>query len=197
MRLTPIETPSNPLLRLVYWLVRRRLGKTITPWKVIFARLPSTIPAQLGIYWALERGLPLPTALALLIQARVAGLNGCAFCLDLGRSMALGDDGLIAKLDDVDNFRSNPAFTERERAALAYVEEATRTRRVGDATFATLRQHFDEREIVALTWLNAVENYFNLQAVPLGIGADGMCAIVERRTAGQRSPAPLSAATRA
>jgi alkylhydroperoxidase family enzyme len=189
MRLTPIESPSSPALRLVYWLLRRRLGKTITPWKVIFARLPRAIPAQLGIYWALERGLPLDPGLSLLIQARVATMNGCTFCLDLGRSLALRDEALLAKVDDVGNFRSNPRFTERERAALAYVEEATRTRRVDDATFATLRQHFDDREIVAITWLNAVENYFNLQAVPLGIGADGMCAIVESRTSGTRPAA--------
>jgi alkylhydroperoxidase family enzyme len=181
MRLTPIETPRNPFLRFTYRLLRRRLGTVITPWKVITARLPATVPAQLGIYWALERGLPLDPGLALVLQARVAGLNGCAFCLDIGRSMAMRDPALLAKLDEVAEFRTSPRFTERERAALAYVEEATRSRHVDDATFAALRQHFDEREIVAITWLNAVENYFNLLNVPLDIGADGLCAIAERR----------------
>jgi AhpD family alkylhydroperoxidase len=179
MRLTPIETPRNPLLLLTDWLLRRRLGKTITPWKVIFARLPRTVPAQLGIYWGLERGLPLDPALQLLLQGHVAGINGCAFCLDIGRAMATRQPELLEKLDDVASFRTSPRFTERERAALAYVEEATRTRHVEDATFATLRQHFDEREIVAITWLNAVENYFNLLNVPLGIGADGLCPIAK------------------
>jgi alkylhydroperoxidase family enzyme len=139
------------------------------------------VPAQLGIYWALERGLPLDPALQLLLQGHVAGLNGCAFCLDIGRAMATRQPDLLGKLDEVASFRTSPRFTDRERAALAYVEEATRTRRVDDATFATLRQHFDEREIVAITWLNAVENYFNLLNVPLDIGADGLCAIAEGR----------------
>jgi alkylhydroperoxidase family enzyme len=75
--------------------------------------------------------------------------------------------------------------------ALAYVEEATRTKRVSDDTFAALRRHFGEREIVAITWLNAVENYFNLLNVPLGIEADGLCAIAESRAprAGRQRPA--------
>ena len=58
MRIAPIETPSGLFMRLSYWLLRRQLGKTITPWKVIFARIPGAIPAQLGIYWGLERGVP-------------------------------------------------------------------------------------------------------------------------------------------
>ncbi len=182
MRLTAIETPRSPLLRLTYRLLRRRLGTVITPWKVIFARLPGTVPAQLGIYWGLEHGLHLDPSLQLLLQGHVAGLNGCSFCLDIGRALATRRPDLLEKLDAVASFRTDPRFTERERAALAYVEEATRTRRIEDATFAALRRHFDEREVVAITWLNAVENYFNLLNVPLGIGADGLCAIPAPRT---------------
>jgi len=46
-------------------------------------------------------------------------------------------------------------------SAVAYVEEATRHKRVSDATFQELRQHFSEREIVEITCLNAVHNYYN------------------------------------
>lgn len=191
MRIEPIETPKGLLMRLSYWLLHRRLGKTITPWKVIFARLPAAIPSQLGIYWGLERGVGLDRDLALMLQALVAGTNGCAFCLDIGRAQAARRSDLLEKLDAVASFRTSSLFSERERAALAYVEEATRTKRVSDGTFAALRRHFDEREIVAITWLNAVENYFNLLNVPLGIEADGLCAIAERRAArgGRERPA--------
>lgn len=191
MRIAPIEKPNGLLMRLSYWLLRRQLGKTITPWKVIFARLPGAIPSQLGIYWALERGVKLDHDLALMLQALVAGANGCAFCLDIGRAQAASRTALLEKLDAVASFRTSPLFSERERAALAYVEEATRNRRVADDTFATLRRNFDEREIVAITWLNAVENYFNLLNVPLGIESDGLCAIAEARTprGGRQRPA--------
>lgn len=35
-----------------------------------------------------------------------------------------------------------------------------------------MRERFNETEIVEITWLNAAENYFNLQAAVLGIGSD-------------------------
>src|SRR5262249_33044712 len=77
MRIEPIEAPKGLLMRLSYRLLRQRLGKTITPWKVIFARLPAAIPSQLGIYWGLERGVRLDRDLPLVLQALVAGMNGC------------------------------------------------------------------------------------------------------------------------
>jgi alkylhydroperoxidase family enzyme len=78
---------------------------------------------------------------------------------------------------------STPLVSVRLSAALAYVEEATRHKRVSDATFEELRKHFDEREIVEITWLNAVENYYNLLNVPLEIDSDGFCAFAEARAA--------------
>ena len=77
------------------------------------------------------------------------------------------------------------------------MEEATRTKRVSDATFAELRAHFDDRQIVAITWLNAVENYFNLLNGPLEIGSDGLCAIAEQRTRRSATTAPQAPAARA
>jgi alkylhydroperoxidase family enzyme len=44
-----------------------------------------------------------------------------------------------------------------------------------------VRKHFSEREIVELTWLNALENYYNLMNVPLEIEQDGLCAIAQKR----------------
>ena len=89
----------------------------------------------------------------------------------------------MEKFDALPDYRMSPLFSDRERAALAYVEEATRRKRVSDATFDALRKHFTEPEIVEITWLNAVHNYYNLINLPLGIESDGLCAIAERRTA--------------
>ena len=50
-----------------------------------------------------------------------------------------------------------------------------------DATFERLRKHFNEREIVEITWVNALANYYNLINVPLELEADGLCAIAQRR----------------
>jgi len=181
MRLTPIERPRNPIVRLLYAATRRQFGRALTPFKVIFARLPGAIGAQLGIYAGLARGLGIEPELQLLLQHHVAALNGCGFCEDIGRATAVHWRVPLDKLDAVPGWRTSPLFTDRERAALRYVEEATRTRRASDETFDALRGHFDDRQIVAITWLNAVENYFNLLNGPLGIESDGLCALAESR----------------
>lgn len=181
-RLTPIETPRGLLVRVAYRLLRWKLGKVVTPWKVVFARLPNAIPMQLALYWAMER-LPLEPDLQFLVQMQTAQSNGCAFCVDIGRAFALQRRMNLEKLDAVADFRTDPRFTERERAALAYVDEATRRKTVSDETFAALRRHFDDREIAAITWINAVENYFNMINVPLEIEADGLCLLPPPRPA--------------
>lgn len=181
-RLTPIEAPRGLLVRVAYRLLRWKLGKVVTPWKVVFARLPNAIPMQLALYWAMER-LPLEPDLQFLVQMQTAQSNGCAFCVDIGRAFALQRRMNLEKLDAVADFRTDPRFTERERAALAYVDEATRRKTVSDETFAALRRHFDDREIAAITWINAVENYFNMINVPLEIEADGLCLLPPPRPA--------------
>ena len=193
MRIQPIESPRNPLLRLMYWAMSRQFGKPITPMKVIFARMPRAVAAQLGIYFGLAGRHGLGPGLQLLLQNHVATMNGCGFCADIGRAIATYQGLTFEKLDAVAEWRTSPLFTPRERAALAYVEEATRNKRVSDETFAALREHFSDEQIVAITWLNAVENYFNLMNGPLEIESDGLCTIAEQRV-GRRAAAERSAA---
>lgn len=184
MRIPPVEEPQGLINRLAYWLSRRQLGKVMTPLKVVFARIPGTVFSEYALVRVLE-GKKLRTSpmLRLLVQHHVARLNGCGFCVDIGRAVAVQHGVDLAKLDVVSEYRLSPLFSERERAALAYVEEATRTKRVADTTFEALRRHFDDREIVEVTWLCAVENYFNLVNLPLEIESDGLCAIAAGRRA--------------
>ena len=183
MRIQPLEQPPTLLTRIAYWGSRWMLGKVMTPMKVVFARVPSALFGHLQIVRALDGKLSIDPELRLLLQTMTAGINRCGFCLDIGRAMAVRRHGDLDKVLAVASYRTDARFTPRERAALAYVEEATRNKQVSDATFAALREHFDDKQIVEITWLNAVENYFNLINVPLEIESDGLCAIAERRAA--------------
>jgi alkylhydroperoxidase family enzyme len=54
------------------------------------------------------------------------------------------------------------AFRARERAALKFAEELTRdSNNVPQELFAELRQHFSEGEIVEITAVAGIFNYFN------------------------------------
>lgn len=183
MRLEPIEKPKGLLMRIAYWMTRRQLGKVITPMKVLYPRMPGVMKLSYEIQKFETNGIRLERGLHLMVATLASQINGCGFCVDIARAIAIREHLGMEKLNALSEYRTSPLFSDRERAALAYAEEATRQKRVSDATFEALRKHFNEREIVEITWLNAVENYYNLINLPLEIESDGLCSIAERRTA--------------
>ena len=183
MRLAAIERPPTLMARIAYWLCARQLGRVITPMKVVYARMPALFPLAYRLITIERKRLTLDKPLSHVVKTWVAMLNGCSFCVDIAKASAVLEHISLEKFQALPDRRSSPLFQDRERAALAYVEEATKARRVSDATFATLRKHFSEREIVELTWLNALENYYNLINLSLEIEQDGLCAIAQGRVA--------------
>jgi alkylhydroperoxidase family enzyme len=64
-------------------------------------------------------------------------------------------------------WRETPFFSERERAALEWTETITRVAdtHVPDDVYEAVRQHFDERELVALTLAAVSINAWNRLAI--------------------------------
>ncbi len=182
MRLEPIDRPPTLLGRFMSFLYRRAVGKSIMPGRVINNR----VPRMWNVSWALLnldfRGFTLPHELLYLLHVRISTLNGCAFCKDIVLAAAVRQRLGLEKFRAVSgDWRQSPLFSDRERAALAFVEEATQKKEVCDATFDALRKHFSEREIVEIVVENAKSNFYNLLNVPLEIEADGLLAIAERK----------------
>lgn len=178
MRLEPVEKPQGMMLRMAYWMMRRRFGKVITPLKVVQARVPSSLRATYEISKMMQKGFSLNRDLQFLLHTYISEVNQCGFCIDIARAMALRESGTLDKINRLANYREDPAFTPAERAALAYVEEISQTKTASDATFAELRRHFDDKQIAEITLLNGFENFYNLVNRPLGIESDGLCALV-------------------
>jgi AhpD family alkylhydroperoxidase len=91
-----------------------------------------------------------------LLKFRVAQMNGCAYCMDMhGRDAVAGGES-PERLYVVAGWREAGAlFDERERAALAFVEEITEIadHGVSDAVYDTVSEHFSEAEVAALIFL--------------------------------------------
>jgi len=191
VRLEPIEKPKGLMMRIAFWMTRRQFGKVMTPMKVLYPRMPGMMKLSYEIVKFETKGNRLEAELHYLVVTLASQINGCGFCLDLARAVAIRHRLGMEKFNALSEYRTSPLFTERERAALAYVEEATRHKRVSDATFGPLRKHFSEREIVEITWLNALENYYNLINLPLEIESDGFCAIVQASAAGANVGEPF------
>ena len=167
-------------MRLAYWGIKRQMGKVMTTVKVVTARMPGSFRFTNEIANFETKKIRLDPELHYVIVALVSQINGCDFCMDLSRSMVIKEKLNLEKLNSLLEYRTNPIFSPREQAALAFAEEATRSKRVSDATFSELWKHFKDWEIAEITWLNALENYYNLINIPLEIRSDGFCALVQQ-----------------
>ena len=64
------------------------------------------------------------------------------------------------KLEALSSYQTDPAFSEREQAALRYAEQITRDdQEVSDACFARVREHFSEAEVVELTFIVGYQTF--------------------------------------
>ena len=175
--LPPLEEPPTPIMKLVYAMTRKQFGKVLTPLKVHAARLPSAFGMFYGKISKLDNKLVLPRETQMLVRERVARINQCLFCIDIGRWFAIKASMNVEKFDQLDDYRTSPAFSERERALLDYVTELTRDKHVEPATFARLAGGYSEREICEIVWLVASEHVYNMTNIGLNIHADMLCEV--------------------
>jgi alkylhydroperoxidase family enzyme len=179
--LPPIEKPNGLMMKLAYYFTRRQFGKVLTPVKVHSARLP----AAFGLFYAkigkLDKKLQLPPETVLLVREQVARINVCLFCMDIGRSFAIKATMNEAKFDALEQYSTSHLFTDAERAALDYVTELTRDKKVNPDTFARISRYYSEREICEIVWLVASEHLYNMTNIGLNIHSDMLCDISRKR----------------
>jgi alkylhydroperoxidase family enzyme len=179
--LPPIENPQNLMMKLVYGMSRRQFGKVMTPLKVFVARMGLAFGMFYGKIGQLDRKLTLPAETLMLIRERVARLNVCLFCIDIGRSQVIKARMNEAKFDALEQYASSPMFTDAERAALDYATELTRDKKVNPATFERLVKNYSERAICEIVWLVASEHFYNMTNIGLNIHSDMLCDISRKR----------------
>jgi AhpD family alkylhydroperoxidase len=185
--LAPIEKPTGLTMKVAYALTRRQFGKVLTPLKVAYSRLPAAFSLFTSKIGKLDKKLTLPPETAMLVRERVAQINVCSFCVDIGRSIAIGASMNEAKFDALADYRTSPLFTEAERAALDYVTELTRDKQVNAETFQRMASYFSEREICEIVWLVASEHFYNMTNIGLNIHSDMLCDIRKQRKSADKA----------
>jgi AhpD family alkylhydroperoxidase len=102
-----------------------------------------------------------------LVQIRASQMNGCAYCLDMHTKDARLAGETEQRIYALNAWRETPFFTDRERAALEWTEAVTRVgdTHVPDEVHECVAAHFDEAELVALTFGVVVINCWNRLAV--------------------------------
>jgi alkylhydroperoxidase family enzyme len=179
--LAPIENPHGLMMKLVYAMTRRQFGKVLTPVKVVSARMPLAFGMFSAKIGKLDKKLLLSREMVMLVREQVAHINVCHFCIDIARSFTIKESMNEAKFDALEQYRTSPLFSDAERAALDYVTELTRDKKVDPATFARMSGYYSEREICEIVWLVASEHFYNMTNIGLNIHSDMLCEIGRKK----------------
>ncbi|HMV45753.1 MAG TPA: hypothetical protein PK079_05755 [Leptospiraceae bacterium] len=171
--LKPIDTPKGIFLKILYWYSKISFGKVIAPIKIIYSRAPKLIAVAQSLEKA-EKSLSLSSKLVSLIKAFVSPKNECAFCNDIAIAMAVKKKIGKDLFKDLEFFSESPHYLESEKIALQYISEILENKRASDSTIEKMKLHFNEKEIVEITWVYAMEVYYNSMGKPFGLTSDGL-----------------------
>jgi alkylhydroperoxidase family enzyme len=175
---------AGPLVRLVYRLSRRRLGREVDPIGV-YAHAPGLLIGYGMLEQATAKQHRIDERLKMLAELKAGALVNCEFCSDIGS--ALGRDAGITEqqLLALPHYRDSAEFGPVEKLVLDYAAAMSRTpAKVTDELFAAMREQFDERQLVELTNVIALENMrarFNcaFDMTPAGFSEGMVCVLPE------------------
>ena len=109
----------------------------------------------------------LEPALLELVRFRASQINGCAYCIDMHTKDARAQGETEQRLYSLSVWRETPFFTDRERAALAWTEAVTKIAdsHVPDELYEATHKHFNDKELVDLTFAIVAINGWNRLAI--------------------------------
>ena len=127
---------------------------------------PGAYHAMLGLEKFIRES-SIEEKLAHLLKMRVSQINGCAYCLDMHSKDARVVGETEQRLYGLDAWREAPYYSERERAALEWVEALTLVAEghVPDDVYERARGQFSEKELVELSMIAVAINGWNRLAI--------------------------------
>jgi uncharacterized peroxidase-related enzyme len=155
---------ASPEVREIYGTMLR--GKPGNVQKAL-AHHPEMLKTFLSFYASVGRSLD--RKLYELIYLRVSLINGCHYCAQhhVASSKRVGLTAGDWTALKAGNYSS---YSEKERAALAYVERLTRApHEISETDFDELKKHFPDSEIVDIHMLAGLANLTNRVTDPLGL----------------------------
>jgi AhpD family alkylhydroperoxidase len=125
---------------------------------------PEGIAAMRALEHYLNSATGLEASLLEMVRLRASLRNGCEYCIGKHTyELKKTHHEPEGRVDSVAEWRGSSAYTQRERAALAWTEAVTDVHggHVSDAVYAEARAHFEEKELVDLTLVIASINAWN------------------------------------
>lgn len=165
---------AGPLVKLAYWIVRRRYGAVPEP-IAVSAHHPKLMRASAVHELLVERSnRSLESSVRELAVYRAAVRVGCSWCVDFGTMLQLHEGLDIERLKTIGDYADSPLFGPRERIAIAYADSMTATPpTVDDEQVAELERVFGRAGLVELTYAIGLENLRSRMNHALGITDQG------------------------
>jgi AhpD family alkylhydroperoxidase len=174
-RIEPLPPQRAGLLtRAMYRVAKRRYGQVPEPFAVAAHHRRLMIAGAVHETMIDRASRTLPVGVRELAVFWTARAIGCSWCVDFG-SMLQRLDGLdIQRLKEIDNYATSTAFTDDERAAIAYADAMTTDpHTVTDEQVADLRARFGDAGVIELSYQIGVENMRARMNSALGITEQG------------------------
>jgi AhpD family alkylhydroperoxidase len=174
-RIEPLPPNRAGLLtRVMYRVAKRRYGQVPEPFAVAAHHRKLMVAGAVHETMIDRASKTLPVSVRELAVFWTARKIGCSWCVDFG-SMLQRLDGLdIQRLKDIDSYATSTAFTDDERAAIAYADAMTTDpHTVTDEQVADLRARFGDAGVFELTYQIGVENMRARVNAALGITEQG------------------------
>jgi len=98
-----------------------------------------------------------------LLYLRASQINGCAYCIDMHTKDLRANGETEQRIYLLDAWRESPFYSDKERAALAWVEAVTRVTdgHVPDELYEQVRTQFSADELANLTLAVVAINSWN------------------------------------
>jgi uncharacterized peroxidase-related enzyme len=144
------DTVADELKPLVQQIKRERGGRVLNLYRLLL-NSPAVAAGWLHIGTAVRMESSLSGDMRELAICRVAQISGAEYEWQAHAPIAVKEGVSQTQIDQLASWRSSDAFTGKQRAVLGYAEQVTRDFDADDATFASVREHFSDQEIMELT----------------------------------------------
>ena len=149
-------------------LERPQKVRTTMTQRLQYAELaPEGLAAMRAVEHYANTATALDPTLLELVRLRASLLNGCEYCIGLHTHELTKHNETPDRIAQLATWQTSSAYTERERAALAWTEAITNIQdgHASDEAYAQIRQHFDEVDLVNLTLAISSINAWNRMAI--------------------------------
>jgi AhpD family alkylhydroperoxidase len=174
-RIEPLPPKRAGLLvRAMYRVARRRFGEVPEPFTVT-AHHPRLLVANAVHETMLQSASrTVPASVRELAVFWTARTIGCSWCVDFGAMLQRLDGLDMERLKFIDSYATSPAFSDDERAAIAYADAMTTDpHSVTDEQVDDLRARFGAAGVIELTYQIGIENMRARMYSALGITEQG------------------------